>query len=76
MIKAQYFMCVDARVHKGLMCERWISISLRLIFFRSVQNTDKYTSTKHPPHLMLFVCVVWLPTDIQHNHNMIHNHVS
>lgn len=33
------------------------------VFEFSVQNTDKYTSTKYPPHSMLLVLVVWLPTD-------------
>lgn len=61
--KLQRFTCVNTCMHKRP--DVWkMDINNPVWFFRSIQNTDKYTSTKYPPQLTLSARVVWLPTDV------------
>lgn len=51
-------VCIKAR------CVRDGYIKKSSLIFRSIQNTDKYTSTKYPRHLMLLARVALLPIDM------------
>lgn len=74
--RLECLICVDACVHKGLMCERLISIILCLVFqinsnYRQIHKYKISSSVNAvcPRH----VATHW---HVQHNHDMIHNHVS